>query len=612
MPIRFPSLGRPAKGLVALRDIGAGLNLKASRYAVPPNMATRLQNVYLVEDGSLMGRRGTSRWNASPLGSGMILGATRAYFAGSNHWLVNMAGTIYKGDDASKTFSASLSGWNSEALTWFVQYLGYVYASNGIDPPKKWDGSTWSDMGIAAPTSTLTPSEGVAGDLTGTYRFKVTFETATIESNPSDASVEITVSGKRIDFSNIPLGPAGTIRRRIYGFKVNVSSDYQRALTIDDNVTTSYSGFDVDQDAWTIEPPTDHDPPPTSGWLTVLFKHRLWKASGVRLWFSQIFLPEAWPPDFWVDVPFDLGDQITALFVLGDVLLIFSDNAIFYLVGDTPFSFVLKRSFAQAGCPSPWAIDRVENAVVFLSRFGLYAFDAAQTRPLSDLIEPQFTGIFPDYRLVNYGAARTATLVYYDKLKAVVVSFPTVSTPNDTTYWYFLRRSGYAQDTRAARQFIVAKGRGDDGSLYAWDPNDGILRQWDTGYTDDGSPITMVYRTPMLSGENPLGDNVWGYVTLRARPTSSAVSVTVFAAIDEGSVTDTFALPLQVGASRYGEAVYGTAVYAGDLVEIEERFSPEMRGRNIQLTLTVQYQEMVHLYQLYVSHDPKPVRRKVT
>lgn len=141
MPLRIPSSTRSAPNMIGLRDIGAGANLKASRFTIPPNQMVLLENFYLIEDGSLMGRRGTSRWNASSLGAGAVLGGTRAYFAAANQFLAAHAGTIYKGDDGTKTFASSLTGWNASSSVWFWQYLNFVYASNKVDAPRKYDGT---------------------------------------------------------------------------------------------------------------------------------------------------------------------------------------------------------------------------------------------------------------------------------------------------------------------------------------------------------------------------------------------------------------------------------------------------------------------------------------
>lgn len=613
MPLRIPSSTRSAPNLIGLRDIGAGANLKASRFTIPPNQMVLLENFYLIEDGSLMGRRGMSRWNASSLGAGAVLGGTRAYFAAANQFLAAHAGTIYKGDDGTKTFASSLTGWNASSSVWFWQYLNFVYASNKVDAPQKYDGTSWSAMGIAAPGSAPTLAVGAAGTPNGTYTCKVAFKTATIESNAGPASGSVAVVNQQIDISNIPLGPAGTTGRVLYFFKSGVSSTYQKAIEVNDNVTTTAT-LTTDQPSWTTTALSTNDPPPTGPWITVLFKNRLWKAGDPnntrRVSFSQIFVPEAWPSGFYVDVPFSFNDEVTALFVLGDLLLIMGHVELYFVVGDTPFSFIVRRNFAPRGCPSPWAVTKVENTALYFSRFAVLAFDGAQARILSDPIEPHFTGVFPNIAAVNYDAADKTTLAYYDRLKAVAVSFPTgASTSNDTTWWYFLRRQGWAKDTRNSRLLITTDGKKDLGDLYAWDVADGIMRQWDPAnvYTDDGISITARFKTGVLTGDHPIAEKVFSWLTFRARPASIVVQVT--ASVDQGAETDNFTLNLLRGAV-YGTGLYGTATYAADFDDFEERFEADMKGRGLSLDCAATYAELYHVAQMYVTHFTLPVVRR--
>src|SRR5712692_5090483 len=144
MPLKVPAIPGSPRIQVALKDVGAGANLKASRFTIPPNMMKILLNFILVEDGSLLGRRGTRQWNAASLGATPVNGATRQYFSGNNQFLVASGGTVWLGNDALKTFTASLAGLTVGASAWFVQYLNFVYLATTADAPQKYDGTTWT------------------------------------------------------------------------------------------------------------------------------------------------------------------------------------------------------------------------------------------------------------------------------------------------------------------------------------------------------------------------------------------------------------------------------------------------------------------------------------
>src|SRR6266480_3475040 len=211
MPINFKDGETPIpRALYPKRDIGGGLNLKSSIFTVPDNQMVLLKNAYLVEDGSIIGRRGTLQWNISSLGAGAVNGATRAYLT-TNSFLVQYSGTIYQGDDGTKTFTSRFTGWNSSALTWFLQYSGYEYAtssSNSDTPQKSSDGTTWTNMGIAGPTVAPSLAAGIAGVPNGTYFAEYTWVTGTIESNPSPISGSVTVVNQKIVVTGVLNGPA--------------------------------------------------------------------------------------------------------------------------------------------------------------------------------------------------------------------------------------------------------------------------------------------------------------------------------------------------------------------------------------------------------------------
>ena len=561
MPFKYPSQARGRRSsTVPMVDVSGGINVKSSAFTIRASEMQQLQNWYLSEDGSLLIRRGTLTLNSVSLGANPIDGGARVYFSAANYWLAMYQGTIYQSTNGA-TFSSSATGFTSGSPAWFVQYLAYLYASTAVDAPMKWDGTTWTAMGIAAPLSAPTVAATGSGTLSGAYTAEVTFGTPTVESNPSPASNTATLATQELLVTGIPISSDPNCnQRRIYLFKTGVSSTYQLALTINDNTTTTAT-INVDQQFWTVVVPSMNNPWPVGPWIKVLWKNRLWGGGDPnhinRLYFSQIFVPEEQPVPFFIDLPFAQNGQITAIFPLGDLLLVCSDNQVFYVYGDTPYSFTVKASFCQSGTPSPWAIDIYQNAAVRISRYGALAFDGSQDTSLSDPIEPFFSGVLPQYPAMNYGAARRVCLKYYDRVKAFVATWPTAggsNVPNDTCYWYFLRRPAWVQDSRPASILLVDDGVGGTGSIYAWDPSNGILREWDINYTDDGNPITATFQTGVLQGKNPLTSKQWTWFTLRCQPGS--FTMTMSGQVDQGAVNDSFTMNLARGAT-YGSAQYG-------------------------------------------------------
>lgn len=446
---------------------------------------------------------------------------------------------------------------DGSAPTWFTQWNRYVYGANGTNAPFKFDANEMvlQSWGISAPTTAPSAASGAAGVLNGTYRFKVTFVLSSgAESNPSSASNAVTVTNQQISLSSIPTSSAVDVaKRRIYGFKQGVSTSYQLVAEINDNVATTYT-VTTDQDSWTVEVATDNDPPPQKAWISALWKNRVWMVGDgtTNLYYSKTLFPEAFPTTNYLPIPFDEGDFPTALLPIGDALYVFGNESVFYVTGDTPEALVARRTYATSGAPGPWAVDEVsvpgsDAVAVFLSRNGLMALNGLSAFVVSEAEEPLFSGIPPVAGSgLNWSAAKTATVKFYDRLRAVLASFPTGSSAtNSLTLWWFVGR-GFVRDSRSSRQFLVFITNDRDGKMFAWDSGDVILREWDADvYTDDGVPITATVDFGYLSGAFPeVKDktkrwNTLTFVTEGAEPTYN-----VTASVDGEVESETFSMPV--------------------------------------------------------------------
>ena len=102
---------------------------------------------------------------------------------------------------------------------------------------------------VPAPASNLSYAAGGAGALTGIYTYNVTYVTALGETAPwSGTPAQLTLSSQQASLTNIPIGPAGVLKRRIYRSKANpgeVKNTY--FLTeIADNTTTPFTDNTAD------------------------------------------------------------------------------------------------------------------------------------------------------------------------------------------------------------------------------------------------------------------------------------------------------------------------------------------------------------------------------
>jgi uncharacterized phage protein gp47/JayE len=96
---------------------------------------------------------------------------------------------------------------------------------------------TIPDPGVpTAPTATDAAS---SGNVDGTVEYGATFTTAKGETVIGAASIALTVSHSRVNLTDVPLGGAGTLARKLYRRKNG--GDWQYLHTLADNSTTAYA-----------------------------------------------------------------------------------------------------------------------------------------------------------------------------------------------------------------------------------------------------------------------------------------------------------------------------------------------------------------------------------
>jgi hypothetical protein len=568
-----------------------GLNVRASKFIIPDGAAQRLVNFVFDEEGVLTVIGGHQRWNSTSLGTGKIQGGTRFYRVGASpELIIAHNGNLYKGDDSTKTFSLIKSGLNATNLVEMVPFRNLLFIVNGSDRPLKWNGSQVTLMGLDPPATAPTVTDSGAGNLNGTYSWKVTFVSPTHESNGSPASSTLTVTNRQVTLSNIPTSTDPQVtKRRIYRTLAG-GTIYKFVGEINDNTTTTFVD-NVPDVSLGPDIPVDKDPPPNGAILEV-FKNRVWMAgvSGFpqRLFFSEYFEPEAWPPTYFVDLPLAQGDKITGLKVLGDVLVVYGKNQPLIILGETPFDFVVRRTFANVGAESQRAIVKVENTHVFLSRFGIYGFDGAIARLLSDDIAPIIRKIPPD-KMTN------AAAVYYDKKKQIRFAVyhedmrdTATETHNNSELIYDLRTSSWSQSTKKIQHYIPLDGPGDPGSILTTSPTDGLVYEEDKGLTFDGNGFSAFWTSKAFGPRSIDLPKQWRYYLGWLNQGDGQAIIELL--LDEGVSTVPISFDLTTMAlSTYGNATYGSSTYSppSALIRLEKSLPRDAVSRIIEISMEI-------------------------
>lgn len=489
---------------VALFENFKGINTLVSDQNLPPEFATRSENLRFTPIGSLKKRFSYSKYNGTSLGTDPIYFGTRFYFTdessiASKKLVVAYSTTLKSGTDSSGTFTNIATGLTANLYFTSVIYKDHLYMCNGTDNCQRWSGSgNTKTMGLAVPGSGTTAADGGAGNLAnGAYKYKIIFlYDAYQESNGQATETSITVSGgpKNVDLSSIPTGATdqGVTARRVYRTKAG-GSTYFRVATISDNTTTTYTDSATDGSLdTTLTIPTDHFSPPAFKYI-VVHKERIFgvKKNSSDLYFSKIengvSLPDAFDTtDDVISIAPDDGDIIQAIEEGPDgIFTIFKRNSVRKLFVGTapPEEWEVSAIFDPHGVVSPYSVARSPQGIIYFSRTGLdkrsiRVFNGQNSQDISERIQPT---------LENISRTLIENIVgnYHDeKYRMAYADRTTGATENNRVLIYDFERDAYSIDLKDVNAFIPWDGAGDQGQLYSGDSGDGLIYLEDTETSD--------------------------------------------------------------------------------------------------------------------------------
>jgi hypothetical protein len=351
----------------------------------------------------------------------------------------------------------------------------------------------------------------------------------------------------------------------------------------------------------------------------VVWRNRWWARDATvtnRIWFSEIFLPQAWPGLYYLDIPFERGDRITAMVALGDTLVIFGNTGVYLIIGQTSLDFEVRPSAgAVAGALGPRAVYQIEAGVLHCSDGGLYLFDGASDSLLSDDIWVAWQDMMQHTPPTDI---QRIPVVYHPTRKEVRVAVPRlydISTPGE---WVLdLSRtkiaegtSAWTATTRSLAGYIPWDGRelaiGDQQRLWSWKLTAGQLAEESLpGAGNDGAPMTSFYEGPALL---PAARRWARFIEIfgEFRPTAGTLTLEVL--VDDSSVA-TLQIPIAgQGLSIYGAGTYGQDPYSGRQRKYFESMLPLIAEGNactVRVTYTGPDSFKLFTYALGVRPEPQ-------
>jgi hypothetical protein len=562
--------------LLRVDDLSAGIDLRRSPSLLKPNRARRLRNFSLQEPGALLVYPGWRTHSTASLGAGRCQGGQRVYLSGSTFTLAAFGGSVYKPSDAGVWNAAVLAGLHASNEIYFPYDRDLVAVFDGSSVPKKsTDGTTWTQMGITAPTVAPTASAVAGGSLTNgnTYELSYTYTSSALgtESNAS-ATVQQAVAAGNLTVRGSVTASADP---QVDGINV-----YLRDVTGGETVRRKYASYanattthDVTSNTWSsaVEEPNDHDVPPALA-FGVLWKNRWWARHATvknRLHFTQIFESQSWPTLYYIDIPFERGDDISAIIAFGDTLVVFGQaSKPFLIIGQTSLDFEVRPSVvAEAGAFGPRAVELIENGIVHAVAEGVYIFDGASDRLLSDDIDPGWRDLVNNSAVV--ADLHRMAVTYHRARKEIRVAVPRLFPYGTAGEWILDLHRTRLQDTaawtstdRTIGGYIHWDGNeataGDRGRLLSWSDTVGKLYEEAYGTSADGGTLASDYEGPTFV----TGLNTTQFTAIYGEVQPSTGTFGLEIRVD-GSSVSTPSIDLGSGLPYYGVASYGVEFYGG-------------------------------------------------
>lgn len=340
---------------------------------------------------------------------------------------------------------ASLSrqiGWYGPPPQPNALRVATIDAGTPMASANEYTGDSTSNWYPAAGKASVFPSifgmgaeEAGSADEKNVFQFAVSFISDTGSESPRSTTVEVAWTIEAGDNSvryapsiRIPLGPPGTVARRIYG-SLNGERELYFIADVRNNVEELYHCARREV-SFSVPAPQLVDSvifPAPRARCCAIYKSCLWLDGGAdegnRLYFSlPTFIDQFGAADYIALA--SNGGAVTGLFAHYNNLLVFRENGIDIVTGSYP-DFSVQSLSEQIACRSPQTIDSVPGkGVFFLALDGIYSIsgglDGGSTVRLEEVGAPLGSTLG---RLTQECAAR-AVAKYSPSEKAYHCYFP--------------------------------------------------------------------------------------------------------------------------------------------------------------------------------------------
>lgn len=330
-----------------------GLHQRKRESDVDPMYARRARNVEFF--GNVIAPRGgTHRLNLVPA-AGRVHALHHARFRNTTDEVIAAAGAklqrvatgatvVDPPVDLPLSLPAGTPARVGAIGSMFASLANLVFHVNGVDLDVKYDGAAWTKFGLDAPTAAPLLTNLTAGALTGTFGVIVTYVNAEEHESEGSAQARITLTAQKLKAQAFASTDPQTVKTRFY--RTTTGGDgvwfFWKEIATNGGIVEG----DESDDLLGAQLERFLNEPPPGPLRLVVSWPQAGRMLGVPEEFPSMLLytdlglgflkPESWPPENLVLVNFDDGDEILAVLVLFDSVIIRKTRSTWRLRGIPP------------------------------------------------------------------------------------------------------------------------------------------------------------------------------------------------------------------------------------------------------------------------------------
>lgn len=322
-------------------------------------------------------------------------------------------------------------------------------------------------------------------------------------------------------------------------------------------------------------------PTPPTGRYIELHYERLWVAGNSsypsRLYYCEVSDETAWPENNYLDIYTNDGGYIQGIAELGQILLVFKNNAVYKVYGNTANTFEVKPALGLPGLKAPGSLVKAVGGVVWLASEGVFYYDGANLHKLnSDKIEALIDDI--DGSCLDEVSALFADEHYY-----LLYCDGSVAYNNSVLDYNFKVKAWGKFEGWNLSSMIVWDSGDDNGEIYGGSSNSGYFYRLFHTYADDGTDITVTIETKHVDGDEVFRIKSWKDIYINAFSGDADADVTVQPILDVYGYAPTSTLVVAT-TNLWGSITWGAFFWGGGGIKTQ-KFRLVSPGKSYSLGL---------------------------